>query len=127
MLLLEHSAILSTFIKLPFVIQIFILSIIECLLKTGFTVFICVTFLTRVLYLFFLSITCTNHVIKIGNSSMLNYVTYELHSKQIIQDVVSDSRTITNISQPYHERKFLRKCLFFFYDSISWKLCQSMS
>ena len=34
----EHSAILSTFIKLPFVIMIFVLSIFEWPLKTGFTV-----------------------------------------------------------------------------------------
>ena len=34
----EHSAILSTFIKLPFVIKIFILSIFECLFYTSFTV-----------------------------------------------------------------------------------------
>ena len=34
----EHSAILSTFIKLPFLIKIFILSIFEWLLKTGLTV-----------------------------------------------------------------------------------------
>ena len=34
----EHSAILSTFIKLPFVIKIFVLSICEWPLKTGFTV-----------------------------------------------------------------------------------------
>ena len=34
----EHSAILSTFIKLPFVIKIFVLSIFEWSLKTGFTV-----------------------------------------------------------------------------------------
>ena len=34
----EHSAILSTFIKLPFVIKIFVLSIFEWPLKTGFTV-----------------------------------------------------------------------------------------
>ena len=38
----EHSAILSTFIKLPFVIKIFVLSIFECpfegLFYTGFTV-----------------------------------------------------------------------------------------
>ena len=34
----EHSAILTTFIKLPFVINIFVLSIFEWLLKTGFTV-----------------------------------------------------------------------------------------
>ena len=36
----EHSAILSTFIKLPYAIKIFILSICEWSLKTGFTVFI---------------------------------------------------------------------------------------
>ena len=34
----EHSAILSTFIKLPFVIKIFVLPFFEWLLKTGFTV-----------------------------------------------------------------------------------------
>ena len=34
----EHSAILSTFIKLPFVINIFVLSIFELPLKTDFTV-----------------------------------------------------------------------------------------
>ena len=34
----ERSAILSTFIKLPFVIKIFVLSIFEWPLKTGFTV-----------------------------------------------------------------------------------------
>ena len=38
MLPLEHSAILSTFIKLPFVIKTFILSIFELLFYTGFTV-----------------------------------------------------------------------------------------
>ena len=38
MLPLEHSAILLTFIKLPFVIKIFILSIFEGLIYTGFTV-----------------------------------------------------------------------------------------
>ena len=36
----EHSAILSTFIKLPFVIKIFVLSSFEWPLKTGFTVFV---------------------------------------------------------------------------------------
>ena len=35
----EHSAILSTCIKLPFVVKIFVLSIFEWLLKTGFTVY----------------------------------------------------------------------------------------
>ena len=34
----KHSAILSTFIKLPFVIKIFVLSIFEWPLKTGFTI-----------------------------------------------------------------------------------------
>ena len=34
----EHSAMLLTFIKLPFVIKIFVLSIFEWPLKTGFTV-----------------------------------------------------------------------------------------
>ena len=34
----EHSAIISTFIKLPFVIKIFVLSIFEWPLKTGFFV-----------------------------------------------------------------------------------------
>ena len=33
----EHSAILSTCIKLPFVIKTFVLSIFEWLLKTGFS------------------------------------------------------------------------------------------
>ena len=35
----EHSAILSTFIKLPFVLKTFVLSIFEWPLKTGLTVF----------------------------------------------------------------------------------------
>ena len=35
----EHSAILTTFIKPPFVIKIFVFSIFEGPLKTGFTVF----------------------------------------------------------------------------------------
>ena len=34
----EHSAMLSTFIKLPFVIKIFVLSIFKWPLETGFTV-----------------------------------------------------------------------------------------
>ena len=38
MLPLEHSAILLTFIKLPFVIKIDVLSIFEWLFYTGFTV-----------------------------------------------------------------------------------------
>ena len=38
MLPLEHSAIISTFINLPFINKIFVLSILEWSLKTGFTV-----------------------------------------------------------------------------------------
>ena len=34
----KHSAILSTFIKLPFVFKTFLLAIFEWPLKTGFTV-----------------------------------------------------------------------------------------
>ena len=40
MLQREHSAIFSTFIKLPFVIKIFILSFFEGLFYTGFTVWL---------------------------------------------------------------------------------------
>ena len=40
MLHLEHSAILWTFIKLPILIKIFVLSIFERPVYTGFTVFI---------------------------------------------------------------------------------------
>ena len=40
MLQWENPAILSTFIKLPFVIKICVLSIFEWLLKTGFTVLV---------------------------------------------------------------------------------------
>ena len=36
----EHSAILSTFIKLPFVSKIFVLSIFEWRLKASFTVWL---------------------------------------------------------------------------------------
>ena len=39
MLPLEHSALLSTFIKLSFVIKIFVLSIFEWLFYTSFTVY----------------------------------------------------------------------------------------
>ena len=40
MLQVEHSAILLTFIKLPIVIKIFVLSLFEWPLKTGFTAFL---------------------------------------------------------------------------------------
>ena len=38
MLQREHSAILVTFIKLPFVMKVFVFPIFEWLLTTGFTV-----------------------------------------------------------------------------------------
>ena len=47
----EHSAILSTFIKLPFVIWIFFLSIFEWPLKTGFTGFFWVFFCRLLIFL----------------------------------------------------------------------------
>ena len=40
MLQAEHTAILSTFVKLQLVIEIFVLSIFEWPLKTGFTVLV---------------------------------------------------------------------------------------
>ena len=42
----EHSAILSTFIKLPFSNKTFVLSILEWPLKTGFTVLLILTYCT---------------------------------------------------------------------------------
>ena len=36
----EHSAIILTFIKLPFVFKTFVLSVFEWPLKTGFTVYV---------------------------------------------------------------------------------------
>ena len=50
----EHSAILSTFIKLPFVIKTVVISIFEWLLKRGFTV---LQFLWPLYLLFWPSIT----------------------------------------------------------------------
>ena len=38
----EHSALLLTFIKLPFAIKTFVLSIFEWRFKTGFTVLLCI-------------------------------------------------------------------------------------
>ena len=46
----EHSAILLTFIKLPFDIKIFVLSIFERALKTGFTVYFSSSLYTFFLY-----------------------------------------------------------------------------
>ena len=43
----EHSAILSTFIRPPFVIKIFVLSICEWPFYTGFTVGLCIKSKTK--------------------------------------------------------------------------------
>ena len=53
----EHSAILSTFIELPFVIKIFVLSIFEWSLKTGFTVIT-----IRINYMFYGCSTSALHI-----------------------------------------------------------------
>ena len=55
----EHSAIISTFIKLPFVIKIFVLFIFEWLFYTGFTAFITVCQISP----FILTITIRNKVL----------------------------------------------------------------
>ena len=62
----EHSAILSTFIKLPFVIKIFVLSIFEWPLKTGFTVVPTESDSDVIFVYSFLSktLTCTRHLSK---------------------------------------------------------------
>ena len=65
-MLLEHSAILSTFIKLPFVNKIFVLSIFEGPLKTGFTV---ILYWTKVETL---HLNCLPFIYKIKQASKAN-------------------------------------------------------
>ena len=50
MLQVEHSAILSTLTKLPFVIKIFVLSVFEWPFYTGFTVFLLGSELLLIIY-----------------------------------------------------------------------------
>ena len=52
----QHSAILSTYIKVPFVIKIVFLSIFEGLPKTGFTVIVCLSFFSLERSVVFLSL-----------------------------------------------------------------------
>ena len=47
----EHSAILLTFIKLPFVIKIFVLSVFEWLFYTGFTAIVVQAYSLKIDYL----------------------------------------------------------------------------
>ena len=84
MLQWEHSAILWTFIKLPFVTKAFVLSIFEWPLKTGFTVYyesstllivIALDYLisnpeslVKIIRFFFDANYCVNH----GNQAALN-------------------------------------------------------
>ena len=53
----EHSAILLTFIKLPFVIKIFVLSIFEWPFYTGFTLRVWLRFNKKHLMAIFLAIS----------------------------------------------------------------------
>ena len=53
----EHSAILSTFIKLPFSIKTFVLHIFEWLLQTGFTVS-AISYFTYLTLLYCQVLTC---------------------------------------------------------------------
>ena len=55
---MEHSAILSTFIRLPFVIKVFVLSIFEWPLKTYFTVNVHADYRTKGLNLVFIQTVC---------------------------------------------------------------------
>ena len=58
----EHSAKLSTFIKLPFAINIFVLSIFEWPLKTGFTVLkLCLTTLFCLFFCFTSQVNSYGH------------------------------------------------------------------
>ena len=76
----EHSAILSTFIKLPFVSKLFVLSIFEWPLKTGFTVY----YLKNTLYLFIEHVSklvCLNHTeIRMYTAIVIMLYNYEHHS-----------------------------------------------
>ena len=59
----EHSAIHLTFIKLPFVIKIFVLSIFECPFYTGFTVhYFCVSLFSCFVFVWFDSLRPINNL-----------------------------------------------------------------
>ena len=82
MLPLEHSAILSTFIKLPFVIKIFVVSIFEWPLLpfyTGFTVF-CLIFPG-----FRMSVSRGSKTIKVVYPSGCKEVTDELGKDELVR------------------------------------------
>ena len=76
----EHSAILSTFIKLPFAIKTFVLSIFEWPFKTGFTgcEYVCVIESNNdrelmSLRLYVSRCVCMMHGIKIQNCCFLSH------------------------------------------------------
>ena len=89
----EHSAILSTFIKLQFVFKTFVLSIFKWLLKTGFTV---------VKNLFFLQYSAQVS----SNSLIFNKGALEMN---LIGEVMED-HTLDSIIKPvpghYFQNKF---------------------
>ena len=68
----EHSAILSTFIKLPFVIKIFVLSIFECPLYRGFTVY------------------CVGRAFQIKYTKVYDHVKYNIGLKTLLQRGISE-------------------------------------
>ena len=75
----EHSAILSTFIKLPFAIKTFILSIFEWSLKTGFTV---VTNIDQNIWLSFL-------IYKYYQSLKRHYLLPVIYNKNPVSKIIS--------------------------------------
>ena len=75
MLQREHSAILFTFIKLPFVIKIFVLFIFEWLFYTGFTVHVYV-FCLSYMYVF-----CLSYVLQLSVNFLYKYLYFLLQFK----------------------------------------------
>ena len=71
----EHSAILSTFIKLTFVINIFVLSIYELPLKTGFTVGV---YYSKLFFLFLVSMSTQNTHVSIACLLTITYLCHLL-------------------------------------------------
>ena len=65
----EHSAILSTFIKLPFVIKFFVLSIFEWLFYTVFTVSVSLEYVYITCIFSYMNRRVYDHFFTISNSS----------------------------------------------------------
>ena len=80
----EHSAILLTFIKLPFVIKIFLLTVFEWLFYTGFTVCEWVEFQNRVFMCWENMVQCRPFITLFLGSKGMNYVISEPCNKKTI-------------------------------------------